>query len=89
MPEHFPVQDATFQFTGIRLREDTMKEITVSLLFSACLIIAPVAWGGFTSTGRATGMGNPSCAAVSGGQRCGAVRRSKSVIMVREFHGTT
>jgi len=69
-----------------------MKKIAACLLsFSACLLMAPAAsatWGGFISTGTATGIGNPSCAPVSAGHVACAVRSGKSVIMVNEFSGT-
>jgi len=69
-----------------------MKKIAACLLsFSACLLMAPAAsatWGGFISTGNATGIGNPSCAPVSTGHMACAVRSGKSVIMVNEFSGT-
>jgi hypothetical protein len=69
-----------------------MKKIAICLLsLSACLLMAPAAsatWGGFISTGNATGIGNPSCAPVSTGHVAGAVRSGKSVIMVNEFSGT-
>jgi hypothetical protein len=68
-----------------------MKKIAACLLsFSACLLMAPAAsatWGGFISTGNATGIGNPSCAPVSTGHVACAVRSGKSVIMVNEFSG--
>jgi hypothetical protein len=60
------------------LSKDTMKKIAACLLLlSACLLMAPAAsatWGGFISTGNATGIGNPSCAPVSTGHVawCGA-----------------
>jgi hypothetical protein len=66
-----------------------MKKIAACLLLlSACLLMAPAAsatWGGFISTGNATGIGNPSCAPVSTGHVACAVRSGKSVIMVN--HG--
>jgi hypothetical protein len=72
--------------------EDTMKKIAICLLsLSACLLMATAAsatWGGFISTGNATGIGNPSCAPVSTGHVACAVRSDKSVIMVNEFSGT-
>jgi hypothetical protein len=69
-----------------------MKKIATCLLsVSACPLMAPAAsatWGGFISTGNATGIGNPSCAPVSTGHVACAVRCGKSVIMVNEFSGT-
>jgi hypothetical protein len=67
-----------------------MKKIAMTLLLSACLLMAPAAWaswGSFISTGAATGIGNPSCAPASTGQVACAVRSSKSAIMVNEFNG--
>jgi hypothetical protein len=72
-------------------RGRTVKKIVVCLLLSTCLLMAPAAsatWGSFTSTGTATGIGNPSCAPVSTGQVACAVRSGKSAIMVNEFNGT-
>jgi hypothetical protein len=69
-----------------------MKKLAACLiLLSACLLMAPAAsanWGGFISTGKTTGIGNPSCAPVSAGQVACAVRSGKSVIMVNQFNGT-
>jgi hypothetical protein len=69
-----------------------MKKIAACLLLlSACLLMAPAApatWGGFISTGNASGIGNPSCAPVSTGHVACAARSGKSVIMVNEFSGT-
>jgi hypothetical protein len=70
-----------------------MKKISVGLIvLSACLLMAPAAsasWGGFVSTGKTTGFGNPSCAPVSTGHVACAVRSAKSAIMVNQFNGTT
>jgi hypothetical protein len=69
-----------------------MKKIAVCLMLSTCLLMAPAAWaawGSFTATGTATGIGNPSCAPVSTGQVACAVRSGTSAIMVNEFNGTT
>jgi hypothetical protein len=69
-----------------------MKKITMYLVLSSCLLLAPAAWaswGSFISTGTATGIGNPSCAPVSTGQVACAVRSSKSAIMVNQFNGTS
>jgi hypothetical protein len=49
---------------------------------------AAATWGGFISTGNATGIGNPSCAPVTTGHVACAVRSGKSIIMVNEFSGT-
>jgi hypothetical protein len=69
-----------------------MKKVqTCLILLSACPLMAPAAsatWGGFISTGKTTGIGNPSCAPVSAGHVACAVRSGKSVIMVNEFSGT-
>jgi hypothetical protein len=69
-----------------------MKKIATYLALSACLLISSAAWaswGGFISTGTATGIGNPSCAHVSTGEVACAVRSSKSAIMVNTFNGTS
>lgn len=69
-----------------------MKIIALCLmLFSACLLMSPAAWGAwgsFITTGNATGIGNPSCALVSTGEVACAVRSGKSAIMTNEFNGT-
>jgi hypothetical protein len=68
-----------------------MKRTFLLTLLSTCLLMAPAAWaawGSFTSTGTATGIGNPSCAPVSTGQVACAVRSGESAIMVNEFNGT-
>ena len=70
-----------------------MKRILITLMvLSACLSLVPTAsasWGSFVSTGSATGVGNPSCAAVSPNHVVCAVRTGTASIMVNEFNGST
>ncbi len=76
----------------IKLREEAMKNIAVCLMLSSCPLMARAAWaawGSFTPTGTAAGIGNPSCAPVSTGQVACAVRSGTSTIMVNKFNGTT
>lgn len=69
-----------------------MKRITFALLLlSLCPLLTPVAWaswGAFTSTGTATGVGNPSCAEASTNLVACAVRNGKSSLVVSYFNGT-
>jgi hypothetical protein len=50
---------------------------------------ASASWGPFISTGTTTGVGNPSCAAVSTNHVVCAVLSGKSAVMVNEFNGTS
>ena len=50
---------------------------------------ASATWGSFISTGTTTGVGNPSCAAVSTNHVVCAVLSGKSAVMVNEFNGTS
>jgi hypothetical protein len=66
--------------------------VRILLLCVAPLWLIPSAqavWGGFLSTGTATGVGNPSCAFVSTDHVVCAVRTGKAAIMVNEFNGST
>jgi hypothetical protein len=69
-----------------------MKRASVCfLLASICLLAAPSAWatwGSFTSTGTATGVGNPSCAPVATKRVVCAVRSGNYTLMVNQFNGT-
>ena len=66
--------------------------VRILLLSVAPLGLIPSAqavWGGFVSTGAATGVGNPSCAFVSTDHVVCAVRTGKAAIMVNGFNGST
>ncbi len=69
-----------------------MKRIAFGILLSSlCLLCTPsvwASWGAFTSTGTATGVGNPSCAEASKNLVACAVRNGKSSLMVNYFNGT-
>jgi hypothetical protein len=69
-----------------------MARVLYLLFWSVCLGLMPCAqasWGPFVSTGSSTGIGNPSCAAVSTDHVVCAVRTGKAALMVNEFNGTT
>jgi len=73
------------------MRSKMIRGIARISLFTL-LALCPSAWASwsnFTSTGSATGIGNPSCAFVSSGKAVCAVRSGKSTLMVNEFDGTS
>src|SRR5262249_11975777 len=67
------------------------RNLACVLVLSLCATLCPVAsasWGGFISTGSATGIGVPSCAQVSTNHVVCAVRSGMSLVMVNGFNGT-
>ena len=73
------------------MKSRMMTHIARVSLFAVLALCPPAwaSWSSFTSTGNATGIGNPSCASVSTGHVACAVRSGKSVLMVNEFDGTS
>lgn len=66
-----------------------LKGLLFCFAFVGLIPSARAIWGGFVSTGAATGVGNPSCAFVSTGHVACAVRTGKAAIMVNELSGST
>lgn len=77
------------RFQAVRI---PMKRVLMCMfLLPVCLGSVPLAsatWGGFVSTGIATGIGNPSCAFVSTDHVACAVRSGASQLMVNVFNGS-
>lgn len=66
-----------------------VKTLLLCFALAGLIPSAQAIWGGFVSTGTATGVGNPSCAFVSTDHVACAIRTGKAAIMVNQFNGST
>ena len=68
-----------------------MQSRTAWLFVLVFLMAVPAwaKWSGFTSTGTATAIGNPSCAQAGNNHVACAVLNDKSAMMVNQYNGTT
>ncbi len=71
-------------------RTKSMRFAAIVICLFALMMAAPAwaKWSGFTSTGTATAIGNPSCAQAGNNHIACAALTEKSTMMVNQYNGT-